>query len=203
VRHRREIARGLSIGVVAALAAAGCGGGGSSKSSSSAAKDAGALSAEAQSAATGDIPDNQAFLVFRNPSAGYSIKYPEGWTTVGSGKDLKISDKNNVVHIVAGTGPAPTPTTASAQLAKLKRATPSLTITRRPQAVTIKGKKMVKSGYSTEGAPNPVTGKRVLLLVDRYQLVNKGKPVTVDLGTPKGVDNVDAYRMMIESFKSS
>jgi hypothetical protein len=203
VRHRREIATALSIGVVAALAAAGCGGGGSSKSSSSAAKDAGALSAEAQSAATGDIPDNQAFLVLRNPSAGYSIKYPEGWTTVGSGKDLKISDKNNVVHIVAGTGPAPTPTTAFAQLAKLKRATPSLTITRRPQVVTIKGKKMIKSGYSTESAPNPVTGKRVLLLVDRYQLVNKGKPVTVDLGTPKGVDNVDAYRMMIESFKSS
>jgi hypothetical protein len=203
VRRSREIATALSIAAVAVLAAAGCGGGGSSKSSSSSAKDAGALSAEAQSAATGDIPDNQAFLVFRNRSAGYSIKYPEGWTTVGSGKDLKISDKNNVVHIVAGAGPAPTPPTASAQLAKLKRATPSLKITSQPQVVTISGKKVVKSGYSTESAPNPVTGKRVLLVVDRYQLVNKGKPVTVDLGTPKGVDNVDAYRMMIESFKSS
>jgi len=78
-----------------------------------------------------------------------------------------------------------------------------LKITSQPRVVTIKGKQVVKSGYSTESAPNAVTGKRVLLLVDRYQLVNKGKPVTVDLGTPKGVDNVDAYRMMIESFKSS
>ena len=195
----------LSIGAVTALGAAGCGGGGSSKSpsSSTSTNPAGALSAEARSAATGDIPDNQAFLVFRNRSAGYSIKYPEGWTTVGSGRDLKISDKNNVVHIVAGTGPAPTPQTASGQLAKLKRATPSLKITSQPRVVTIKGKQVVKSGYSTESAPNPVTGKRVLLLVDRSQLVNKGKPVTVDLGTPKGVDNVDAYRMMIESFKTS
>jgi hypothetical protein len=201
----RKIATVLLVGAVAAITAAGCGGGGSSNSSStsSSAKDAGALSAEAQSAATGDIPDNQAFLVFRNSSAGYSIKYPEGWTTAGAGKDVKISDKNNVVHIVTGSGPAPTPQTASAELAKLKSATPSLKITSQPQVLTIKGKKVVKSGYSTESAPNAVTGKRVLLLVDRYQLLNKGKPVTVDLGTPKGVDNVDAYRMMIESFKSS
>jgi hypothetical protein len=46
-----------------------------------------------------------------------------------------------------------------------------------------------------------VTGKRVTLLVDRYQLASAGKTATVDLGTPKGVDNVDAYRMMIESFR--
>jgi asparagine N-glycosylation enzyme membrane subunit Stt3 len=195
----------LSVAAVAALAAAGCGGGGSSKSSSnsSSAKDAGALSAEAQSAATGDIPDNQAFLVFRNSAAGYSIKYPEGWTTVGSGKDVKIQDKNNLVHIFTGTGPAPSPQTASAQLSKLKTGTPSLKVTSQPTVVTIKGRKTVKSAYSTESAPNSVTGKRVLLLVDRYQFLNKGKPVTVDLGTPKGVDNVDAYKMMIESFKAS
>jgi hypothetical protein len=39
------------------------------------------------------------------------------------------------------------------------------------------------------------------LLVDRYQLAANGKTATVDLGTPKGVDNVDAYRLMIESYK--
>jgi hypothetical protein len=188
--------------VAAALAAGGCGGG-SSKGSSSSANNPGALSAEAKSAATGDIPDNQAFLVFRNRPAGYSIKYPEGWTKAGSGNDVKFQDKNNLVHIVVGSGAAPTPQTASAQLAKLKQAAPSLKVTSQPKVVTVNGKQVVKSGYSTTSAPNPVTGKRVLLLVDRYQLVNKGKPVTVDLGTPKGVDNVDAYRMMIESFKSS
>lgn len=205
VRITREIGIALSIGAVAALAAAGCGGGGSSKTSStsSSTNAAGALSAEAQSAATGDIPDNQAFLVFRNSAAGYSIKYPEGWTTVGSGKDVKISDKNNLVRIVTGTGSAPTPQSAGAELVKLKAATPSLKVTSQPKVTSVKGRKVVKSGYSTASAPNSVTGKRVLLLVDRYEFVNKGKPVTVDLGTPKGVDNVDAYRLMIESFKSS
>ena len=120
-----------------------------------------------------------------------------------AGGDVKFRDKNNLVHIVAGAGPAPTPGTASTQLGKLKQANSSLKITSAPKVVTIKGRRVVKSSYSTQSAPNSVTGKRVTLMVDRYQLVNRGKPVTVDLGTPKGVDNVDAYRLMIESFRSA
>jgi hypothetical protein len=203
VKRSRELAAVWSLSVAAALAAGGCGGGSGKSSSSSGANGPGALSAEAQSAATGDIPDNQVFLLFHNSRAGYTIKYPEGWTIVGSGRDVKFKDKNNLVHIVAGTGPAPTPGAASAQLAKLKQANPSFRITSAPKVVTIKGRRIVKSGYSTESTPNAVTGKRVTLIVDRYQLVNRGRPVTVDLGTPKGVDNVDAYRLMIESFRSA
>ena len=59
----------------------------------------------------------------------------------------------------------------------------------------------MKAVYTTESPPNPVTGKRVKLIVDRYVLPGPGGRVAiVDLGTPVGVDNVDAYRMMIESF---
>ena len=189
-----------SLSVAAALAAGGCGGG-SDKGSSSGGAGAGALSAEARSAATGDIPDNQVFLVFRNRSAGYSIKYPEGWTQVGSSKDVTFKDKNNLVHIVVAAGPTPTPQQASVELARLRRSTRSLALTSAPQRVAISGIQVVKSGYSTQSAPNPVTGKRVTLLVDRYQLGAGGKVATVDLGTPRGVDNVDAYRLMIESFR--
>jgi hypothetical protein len=32
-------------------------------------------------------------------------------------------------------------------------------------------------------------------------LASGGKRAVVDLGTPKGVDNVDAYRLMIQSFR--
>ena len=46
-----------------------------------------------------------------------------------------------------------------------------------------------------------MTGKRVKLVVDRYVLGRGGRVAVVDLGTPVGVDNVDAYRMMIESFR--
>src|SRR5690348_2112104 len=85
----------------AGLVAAGCGSSGASSSPPSAApgtglsatsgsaqggvssgpasSGGGALVPEAQATAAGDIPDNQVFLVFHDKSAGYSIKYPEGW----------------------------------------------------------------------------------------------------------------------------
>ena len=43
-------------------------------------------------------------------------------------------------------------------------------------------------------------GKRVTLIVDRYYLTHGSRQAIVDLGTPQGVDNVDAYRRMIQSF---
>jgi len=200
VKGPRHMAAVWSLSVAAALAAGGCGSSSESGSSTQPA-DAPALSAEARSASAGDIPDNQVFLVLRNQPAGYSIKYPEGWTQIGSGKDVTFKDKNNLVHVVVVPGAAPTPRQAASQLARLKGSDRSLTVTIPPRLVTVKGKQMVKSGYSTESAPNPVTGKRVILLVDRYQLAANGKTATVDLGTPRGVDNVDAYRLMIESYK--
>jgi hypothetical protein len=160
----------------------------------------GALSAEARSAATGDIPDNQVFLVFRNRSAGYSIKYPEGWTRSGSGSDATLRDKNNVVRIVTGSGRPPTLASVTAGLKALKRSSPDLTFTP-PRAVRVGAAEAIKSTYSTRSAQDPVTGRSVVLVVDRYALSNAGRLAVVDLGTPRGVDNVDAYRMMIESFR--
>jgi photosystem II reaction center protein PsbP len=180
----------------AALAAAGCGGS-SSSSSSSAGRSA--LAADARSAATGDIPDNQNFLTFANAKGGYSIRYPEGWAQSGGGKDVRFRDKNNLVHIVVAPGGAPTVAAVRSELATLKRSSPTLQA-QAPQQVTIKGKPMVKVVYTTRSAPNPVTGKRVTLVVDRYELAKNGRRATVELGTPQGVDNVDGYRMMIESF---
>jgi hypothetical protein len=188
----------------AALVAAGCGSSSSSSSSSSSPSPASsgqsALAADARSAATGDIPDNQNFLTFANANGGYSIRYPEGWAQSGAGKDVRFRDKNNLVHIVVTSGTTPTVAAVTSELATLKRTSPTLQA-QAPQQVTLKGKPIVKVVYTTRGAPNPVTGKRVTLLVDRYELAKNGKRATVELGTPRGVDNVDAYRMMIESFR--
>jgi hypothetical protein len=43
----------------------------------------------------------------------------------------------------------------------------------------------------------------VRLVADRYYLWKNGRRAVIDLGTPEGVDNVDAYRLMIESFRWS
>lgn len=159
----------------------------------------GALSAEAQATATGDIPDNQVFLVFHNAKAGYSMKYPEGWTQVGSGDDVSFKDKNNIVHVVIAKGGTPTTSSVNAQLQAVKQSNQTLTFTP-PQTIKLGSNTLIKSTYTSRSAPNSVTGKRVELLVDRYVTAKNGKVATVDLGTPKGVDNVDAYRLMIISF---
>jgi hypothetical protein len=157
----------------------------------------GALQGDATSAATGDIPDNQVFLLFRNAAAGYSMKYPEGWAQSGSAGKVAFRDKNNIVRILVANGPAPSTAAVASALRTLRGAR----VQQSPQAMTIGGAAVVKVVYTTESAPNAVTGKRVTLTVDRYYLGHAGKEAVVDLGTPVGVDNVDAYRRMIESFR--
>jgi hypothetical protein len=159
----------------------------------------GALQAEANSAAAGDIPDNQVFLVFHNRGAHYSMKYPEGWAQRGSGKQVVFRDKNNIVRIVVGRGTATNAASVRKDIAGLLGAHQQ----QAPQTMTISGRPAVKVVYGTESAPNAVTGKRVQLVVDRYYLWKNGRLAVVDLGTPQGVDNVDAYRLMIESFRWS
>ena len=155
-----------------------------------------ALQAEATSAAQGDIPDNQAFLVFHNTGGGYSIKYPEGWAQQGNGASVTIRDKNNIVRIVVTPGAAPTAAAVRKQVGTLAGAH----LQSGPVPVSLGGGKGFQVVYTTESAPNAVTGKKVTLIVDRYYLSNGTKQAIVDLGTPRGVDNVDAYRLMIESF---
>ena len=138
--------------------------------------------------------------MFSNPSARYSIKYPEGWTQSGSGNDVTFRDKNNVVHVTVATAAVPTRASVEGTVRALKSSTPTLTFTP-AQAMSIASQPAVKLTYTTRSAPDPVTGRSVLLIVDRYALHRGGKVATVDLGTPQGVDNVDAYRKMIESFR--
>jgi hypothetical protein len=158
-----------------------------------------ALAADATSARTGDIPDNQNFLTFQGTSPRFSIVYPEGWAVQRVTSGVTFRDKNNLVRIAVSPGSEPTAAQMQAQLAALKRTDPSL-VAGTPAPIALHSGPAMKVTYTTESAPSPVTGRRVTLLVDRYALSHSGRVATVDLGTPRGVDNVDAYRKMIASF---
>jgi hypothetical protein len=187
----------LLLALVPAIAS-GCGGSSDKKSSSNASGSSpAALAADAKSAATGDIPDNQNFLVYKG--AAFSIKYPEGWSQRKSAGGIDFKDKNNLVRVAVHKGSAPTAASVNAELKKLKAANPSLKA-QAPKQINLKAGPAIKVTYTTTSAPNPVTGKRVVLMVDRYELAKKGRVAVIDLGTPTGVDNVDAYRLMSESF---
>jgi hypothetical protein len=201
---------------LAALALAACGGSRSSTSStaqvpertttsvnSAATTTSGTspdpLQPEAGSAAAGDIPDNQTFLVFHNGAAGYAMKYPEGWAQRGSAGLVTFRDKNNIVRVIVTRGAVPTTAGVRAEM----RALGGAALVGAPHAVALGGGPAIKVTYNTVGSTNAVTGKRVKLVVDRYYLWKRGRRAVVDLGTPVGVDNVDAYRLMIESFRWS
>jgi hypothetical protein len=208
--------------LVLGLGLAGCGGGGSSTSSTVAAKSTsqgttvktaagGKVScgssvtpttSEAASTAAGDIPDNQQFLTFGNRAGGYSIKYPEGWARTGSGANVSFQDKSNTITIAVVPGSAPTPSSVGKQLQQQKASDPCLS-PGTPQAATVGPNRAVKVTYTTRGAKSPVTGQRNKVSVDRYVFFKGGKVATLDLSNPVGVDNVDAYRMISESFRWS
>jgi hypothetical protein len=208
----RTPTRRAAAGVLLLLAVAGCGNTAkhaaaptttattaaapaTTTSSSPPASAPGALTGEAGAAAAGDIPDNQVFVAYRG--SAFTIRYPEGWSQSGGDGKVTFRDKNNIVRVVIASGPPPTVASAAKELAAL----PGAHVKTPPTATTIDGVPAVKSVYTTTSAPNPVTGKRVTLLVDRYELGRAGRRATVDLGSPVGVDNVDAYRMMIQSFR--
>jgi hypothetical protein len=125
------------------------------------------------------------------------MKYPEGWAQSGGGRLVVIRDKNNIVRVVIQNGGLPSGSAVRKQVASLAGAR----IVTPPGRLTLTSGPAIKVVYSTESAQNPVTGKRVTLIVDRYYLSRAGKEATIDLGTPQGVDNVDAYRLMVNSFR--
>ena len=112
-----------------------------------------ALTAEANAAAAGDIPDNQVFLLFRNGRAGYSMKYPEGWAQQGAGGTVVFRDKNNIVRIVVAAGSTPTKATVTRDVRALQGAR----IVQAPAAIALSGRPALKVVYSTQSAPNAVT----------------------------------------------
>jgi hypothetical protein len=154
---------------------------------------------EAASTATGDIPDNQQFLTFNNRSGGYSISYPEGWARSGNGDAVTFQDKSNTITIKVTPASKPTTASVAAELKQEAASDPCLGAGT-PQATTAGANQVIKVTYTTEGQKSQVTGQRPKITVDRYVYFKSGKVATVDLATPVGVDNVDAYRMISESF---
>jgi hypothetical protein len=122
------------------------------------------------------------------------MRYPEGWAIRRTAHSITFRDKNNVVRVTVGTGSAPNSAAVRRSLGRSAKLGAISTI-------SLPGGRALKVTYRTVSQANPVTGRRVTLTVDRYVIRGPGRVATVDLGTPVGVDNVDAYRMMVRSFR--
>lgn len=152
------------------------------------------------SAVSGDVPDNAVFLAYADAANAFSIQYVEGWQVQPQPDGVVIRDKDSseTVQVVTGQTDAAAYLT-STDLPALQ-ALPGFKLEKQ-DTVAVKGHgKLLHLLYHAPAAPDPVTGKEVPSTVDRYYVPGAGKLGVVTLSTPDGVDNVDAFRTMIESF---
>ena len=149
----------------------------------------------------GDIPDNQAFVVFTSP-AGYSIKLPEGWARKDEGNKTTFSDKYNHLTLLLTDNTNPideafAKTNLIPELEKTGRAVGKVVIKKLP----LKSGPMLVLEYDSNSEPNAVTNKQIREENERVYFVKGNQLVTLTLSAPKGADNVDQWKLMVDSFR--
>ena len=165
--------------LISVLVLAGCGSG-----SGSAKPDPNAPEANA----AGDIPDNQAYVRYSPPGAGYSVKVPEGWARTAAAGAVTFTDKLNSIRMEAGPRSAASKAPAGAQAVKVS------TVRRTAGTAT-------EVAYLARSKPDAVTGKTRTNAVERYTFARRGRAVVLTLSGPKGADNVDPWRIVTDSLR--
>jgi hypothetical protein len=201
LRQRPAARAGIVAGLVAvAVIAAACGGGPSSSSKRSGSTASGPNPHASEKSPAGDIPDNQAYVRYSPPRAGYSVKVPEGWSRRTAGEATTFTDKLNSITMQTRPAPAPmtVPDARRREIPKLAQSERSfhagrVTIVRRRAGSTL------RITYTVESRPSPVTGKAVTDAVERYVFFHGGKDLILTLSGPKGADNVDPWRIVTDS----
>ena len=151
-----------ALAIAAPLGIAACG-----SSSSSTSVDPNA----AEVSPAGDIPDNQVFVPYSPPGAGYQVTVPEGWARSTQGTAVTFTDKLNSIRLdSAPAGAAPTVADANAELGQLASSVPGFSA---GQVTTVQRKAgpAVLITYKGDGPQDPVTGKSVTDAFERYEVL--------------------------------
>lgn len=152
--------------------------------------------------AAGDVPDNAVFLTYHDPTQGFSIQYVEGWQVVQAGDGVMIRDKDSSETVAIVPAPADVATWVGATDLPALESQAGFKLIKQDQ-VKVGSAMLTHLAYHLPAPPDPVTGKQVPSTVDRYYVPGPHGLALISLSTPDGVDNVDAFRQMIESFSWS
>ena len=154
------------------------------------------------STTSGDVPDNAVFLSYKGANPGFSIQYVEGWqvTPEPDGVIIRDKDSSETVAVVAPQSDV-AGYVASTDLSALQ-AQPGFRLIKQD---TVKAGSVgyLHLAFHLTSPPDSVTGKQVPQTIDRYYVPGPNGLAIVSLATPDGVDNIDAFRQMIESFRWS
>jgi hypothetical protein len=150
----------------------------------------------------GDIPDDIAFVPFTSPSGRYTLRVPEGWArTDGPDDAVRFTDKLNAIDVeLRPAASAATVATATDRDLSSLQATEPCFERGSVKAVSRKAGPAIVITYRADSSPDPVTGKVVHDDVERYLLWNAGTEAVIRLSGPQGSDNVDAWKLVTNSF---
>src|SRR6202521_1001644 len=140
----------------------------------------------------GHIPDNQAFVKYHSDAGGYTLDTPEGWARSVSGANVSLSSalSSMAVDIVSATS-APTVDSVTANELPVLGAQVEAFEKVSVESVDLPSGKAVRVRYRANSAPDAVTGKKVRLEVDCYEIYKNGKLAALSLSAAAGSDNVD------------
>jgi hypothetical protein len=151
----------------------------------------------------GDIPDNVAYVSYRNAVGRYTFVHPEGWTSVVNGGSVTFTDKlNGTSATVTNATSAPTVATAQEQIAALRSTQPAFEL-RGVKPATLPGGKGVLIIFRRNSTRDAVTGKVFRDEVNRFEIYQAGRILTLDLYGAVGSDNVDPYTKISQSLRLS
>lgn len=182
----------LAVGS-ASMTACSAASGGSVSIAASASEDAGG------GTTSGDVPDTAVFLTYHDAGHGFSIQYVQGWQVTPSADGVQIRDKDSSETVRIVPAPADITTYVSGTDITALRVQPGYRLENQ-DTVTVKGINLIHLRYQILSPPDPVTGNQVPSFADRYYVPGTHSLAIVSLATPQGVDNVDAFQQMIESF---
>jgi hypothetical protein len=149
----------------------------------------------------GDIPDNQVYVPFTDPSGPFTVKVPEGWSRTSTAGAVIFTDKLNSIRLeVMPAASAPTVASATANEVPTVQASSKSYKAGKVSTVQRAGGSAVLVTYEADSAPDPVTGKTIHLALERYEFWKAGKEAILTLSGPVGADNVDPWKTVTDGF---
>jgi hypothetical protein len=147
--------------------------------------------AGAEPAASGDIPDTQAFVRYASPD-GYSILFPEGWSrTVKRSEATFVSHFNGERVLVRPHAPP------AVLVHGIASRMSGVTTSERMLGTT----RVTHVRFSAASDADPVTGKTIPLDGEAFVFRNGSRDAIVYVWGPHGADNADQWNAIARSFR--
>jgi len=194
---------------LALVAATGCSGAAASSGNSSSAPPpaSGQPSPPASTSSThtyvpaaGTGNNGLIFQSYSDPKLNYRILYPGGWHVSRGGGVVRMARLgNSIVIATRKSKTAPKPKGVRAAMDKQVKKKAILDLEKRPRQIELNGNHAISMVF-TKDKPATDTSPEDTLRVYRYLLFHKGHIVILSMQSPTSRDNVNAYRLIANSF---